>query len=93
MRITASRMRRIIKEEAGRLLAEAENPYYFSDEGEGEDEDPNFFDDGSDDNDMLNEPDEGFDFRGMEDLVGAYDDLINAGRSKQEIIDFITKNL
>jgi len=97
MRITESRIKQIIKEEARRsLLGEAENPNYFSDEYESADEDPNFFDDGSDESgydSTLDGHNEEMDYRGMEELVVAYDDLINSGYSKQEILNFIMKQL
>ena len=75
---------------------ESENPNYFSDEYESQDEDPNFFDDGSDESEYdstLDGHNEEMDYRGMEDLTGAYDDLINDGYSKQDILDFIIKHL
>jgi hypothetical protein len=94
MRITESRIKQIIKEEARRsLLGEAENPNYFSDEYESQDEDPNFFDDESDYDSTLDGHNEEMDYRGMEELVVAYDDLINSGYSKQEILNFIMKQL
>lgn len=95
MKINESKIRQIIREESRALLGEAADPHYFSDEYESQDEDPNFFDDESDDDSMLSEPDEdvGDDYKVMEDLVYAYDDLINSGYNKQDILNFIIKHL
>lgn len=96
MKINERRIRQIIREESRALLGEAENPNYFSDEYESQDEDPNFFDDGSDESEYdstLDGHNEETDYRGMEDLTGAYDDLINDGYSKQDILNFIIKHL
>ena len=96
MKINERRIRQIIREESQALLGEAENPHYFSDEYESQDEDPNFFDDGSDESEYdstLDGHNEEMDYRGMEELTAAYDDLINSGYDKQEILDFIIKHL
>ena len=93
MKINESKIRQIIREESRSLMSEAENPHYFSDEYENQDEDPNFFDDGSDDESMLDDHDEDIDYATMDALTAAYDDLINDGYTKQEILDFIIKHL
>jgi len=93
MKINERKIRQIIREESRALLGEAENPNYFSDEYESQDEDPNFFDDESDYDPTLDGHNEEMDHRGMEELVAAYDDLINSGYNKQDILNFIMKEL
>jgi hypothetical protein len=93
MKINERKIRQIIREESRALLGEAENPNYFSDEYDSQDEDPNFFDDESDYDSTLDGHNEEMDHRGMEELTAAYDDLINSGYTKQDILNFITKEL
>jgi len=102
MKINERKIRQIIREESRALLGEAENPNYFSDEYESQDEDPNFFDDESDydpnydptlDYPTLDVHNEEMDHRGMEELTAAYNDLINSGYNKQDILNFIMKEL
>ena len=93
MKINERKIRQIIREESRALLGEAENPNYFSDEYESQDEDPNFFDDESDYDPTLDGHNEEMDHRGMEELTAAYDDLINSGYNKQDILNFIMKEL
>ena len=93
MKINERKIRQIIREESRALLGEAENPNYFSNEYESQDEDPNFFDDESDYDPTLDGHNEEMDHRGMEELVAAYDDLINSGYNKQDILNFIMKEL
>lgn len=82
MKINERRIRQIIREESRALLGEAENPNYFSD-----DYDPTL------DYPTLDGHNEEMDHRGMEELVAAYDDLINSGYNKQDILNFIMKEL